>query len=173
MMTRTLLLMRHGKSDWNAGAADDFSRPLSKRGKRNSRRIGQWLAKQGLRPDILIASPAARTLHTATLICQALDIPAAQIVQDEHLYLAGPDTLLEVIGRLPASAHTVMLIGHNPGLEELLAGLLGEAAPLPADGKLMPTAALARLQFAADWQQRDAGQARLAELVRARDLDEK
>jgi len=172
MTTRTLLLMRHGKSDWKAGAGDDFSRPLAKRGKRNSTRIGQWLAGHGLRPDILIASPAARTLQTATLVCKALDIPTGQIVQDEQLYLADPATLLGVIRRLPSGARSAMLIGHNPGLEDLLASLLGEATPLLPDGKLMPTASLAQLQFAGNWQQQGAGQARLVELVRARSLDE-
>lgn len=171
MTTRTLLLMRHGKSDWEAGAADDFSRPLASRGKRNSRRIGQWLAGHALRPELVIASPAARALQTAVRVCKALDIPPGHIVQDERLYLASPPTLLEVIGQLPAGTPTALLVGHNPGLEELLAGLLGDAVPHPADGKLMPTAALACLQFAAGWKRQEAGQVRLAELVRARSLD--
>ena len=152
---------------------DDFSRPLSGRGRRNSRRIGLWIAEHGLRPDILIASPAARTLQTATLICKALQLPPEQIVQEEHLYLADLVTLLDVIRQLPASAHSAVLIGHNPGLETLLANLAGADIPHPADGKLLPTAALAHLQFASDWQRQGAGQARLVELVRARSLDEK
>jgi len=172
MTTRTLLLMRHGKSDWQAGAADDFSRPLTKRGKRNSTRIGQWLAGHDLKPDILIASPAARTLQTGARVCKALGMEPGQIVQDERLYLADATTLLEVIRRLPSGVHTAMLIGHNPGLEELLAGLLGEATPLPADGKLMPTAALAQLRFSAGWPHQDAGQVQLVKLLRARYLDE-
>jgi phosphohistidine phosphatase len=173
MTTRTLLLMRHGKSDWSAGAVDDFSRPLSRRGRRNSRRIGLWISEHGLRPDILIASPAARTLQTATLICKALHLPPEQIVQEEDLYLAGLATLLDIIRQLPASAHTAMLIGHNPGMETLLVNLAGAGIPRPADGKLLPTAALAHMQFASAWQRLGAGQARLVELVRARSLDEK
>jgi len=172
MTMRTLLLMRHGKSDWKAGAVDDFSRPLAKRGKRNSTRIGRWLAGHGLRPDILVASPAARTLQTAILVCEALGMPAGQIVRDEQLYLADPAILLGVIRRLPSGARSAMIIGHNPGLEDLLASLLGEETPLPPDGKLMPTAALAQLQLAGDWQQQGAGQVRLVELVRVRSLDE-
>lgn len=171
-MMHTLLLMRHGKSDWSAGAADDFCRPLTRRGKRNSRRIGQWIAEHGLRPDILIASPAARTLQTAIQVCKALDVPPEQIMQEENLYLAGLAMLLDVIRQLPASAHTALLIGHNPGLETLLVNLAGAGIPHPADGKLIPTAALAHLQLASDWQRQGAGQARLVELIRARSLDE-
>jgi len=171
MTAHTLLLMRHGKSDWKAATVDDFSRPLAKRGERNSRRIGQWLAGHALRPDIFITSPAARTLRTATLVCKALDVPPGQIVQDERLYLAGSATLLEVIRHLPAGAHMAMLFGHNPGLEELLAKLLGDAVPRPADGKLMPTAALAQLRFAGGWQRQDAGLVRLTNLLRARSLE--
>ncbi|MGD2112015.1 MAG: histidine phosphatase family protein [Gammaproteobacteria bacterium] len=173
MTTNTLLLLRHGKSDWQAGATDDFSRPLAKRGTHNSKRIGQWLAAQALRPDVVLASPAARTLRTATLVCKALDIPPGQIVQDDRIYLASQATLLGVLRELPAGARMAMLVGHNPGLEELLAGLLGDAVPRPEDGKLMPTAALARLELDADWQHLDAGRARLAELVRARHLEER
>jgi phosphohistidine phosphatase len=171
-MAHTLLLLRHGKSDWGAGAADDFSRPLARRGTRNSKRIGLWLVEQGLRPDTVITSPAARTLRTATLACKALDIAPGQIVQDPRIYLASPATLLGVLRELPASARTAMLVGHNPGLEDLLARLLGDAVPHPDDGKLMPTAALAHLALDTDWQALDAGRVQLIKLVRARSLDE-
>lgn len=171
MPTRTLLLLRHGKSDWDAGATDDFSRPLAKRGTRNSKRMGRWLAEQGLRPDRIIASPAARTRSTADLVCGALDIPPGQILQDERIYLASATTLLELLRELPSGVNMAMLVGHNPGLENLLAGLLGNDVPHPEDGKLMPTAALARLELAADWQTLGPGTVRLAALQRARDLD--
>lgn len=170
MPTRTLLLLRHGKSDWDAGASDDFSRPLAKRGTRNGKRMGRWLAEQGLRPDRIIASPAARTHSTAALVCKALDLPAKQIVQDQRVYLASATTLLDMLRELPADVHTAMLVGHNPGLENLLADLLGRDVPQPADGKLMPTAALARLELATDWQALGPGTVRLVTLQRARDL---
>jgi phosphohistidine phosphatase len=173
MTTNTLLLLRHGKSDWETGAADDFSRPLAKRGTRNSKRIGQWLATQALRPDVVLASPAARTLRTATLVCKALDIPPERIVPDNRIYLASETTLLGVLREVPAGAGMAMLVGHNPGLEDLLASLLGDAVPRPEDGKLMPTAALARVELDVDWQHLDAGRARLVELVRARHLEER
>ncbi len=173
MTTRTLLLMRHGKSDWQAGAEGDFSRPLAKRGTRSSKLIGQWLARQQVRPETVIASPATRTLQTAKLVCKVLDIPRARIVQNERLYLADASTLLDVLRQLPADLRTALLIGHNPGLEELLVSLTGNAIPDPENGKLMPTAALAHLEFDSDWTQLAAGQARLVELVRARSLDER
>jgi phosphohistidine phosphatase len=171
MPTRTLLLLRHGKSDWDAGAGDDFSRPLARRGTRNSKHMGRWLAAQGLRPDRVIASPAARTLRTATLVCKALDLPPEQIVQDERVYLASAATLLDLLRALPSAVQTAMLVGHNPGLENLLDGLLGDAVPQPEDGKLMPTAALARLELDADWRTLGPDRVRLVVLQRARELD--
>ncbi|MGB5540994.1 MAG: histidine phosphatase family protein [Gammaproteobacteria bacterium] len=173
MITRTLLLLRHGKSDWEAGAADDFRRPLARRGTRNSKRIGRWLTEQGLRPEMIIASPAARTLRTATLVCKALDIPPEQIVRDDRVYLASSPALLGVLRQLPPGLHTAMLVGHNPGLEDLLADLLGDSVPRPEDDKLMPTAALARLEIDTDWQRLGYDRARLVELVRARSLDDR
>lgn len=173
MTTRTLLLMRHGKSDWNAREEDDFSRPLAKRGTRSSKLIGQWLAGQQLQPEAVIASPATRTLQTAKLVCKVLDIPQTRIVQNERLYLAEASTLLDVLRQLPADLRIALLVGHNPGLEELLASLPGNAIPDPENGKLMPTAALAQLEFDSDWTQLAPGQARLVELVRARSLDDR
>lgn len=173
MPVHTLLLLRHGKSDWDAGAQDDFSRPLAKRGMRNSKALGHWLAGQGLRPDRIIASPATRTLQTATLACQALALPPAQIVPDERVYEASAATLLVLLRELPSAVRVAMLVGHNPGLENLLTALLERGVPHPEDGKLMPTAALARLELEGDWHTLGPGTVRLVALQRARDLDER
>ncbi|MEZ5542681.1 MAG: histidine phosphatase family protein [Pseudomonadota bacterium] len=172
MTARTLLLLRHGKSDWDAGAADDYSRPLAKRGKRASKRMGQWLAAHAPRPDIVLVSPAARTMDTASLACAALDLPPERIVQDARIYLASHATLLGVLRALPADVRTAMLVGHNPGLEELLSALLGADLPRPDDGKLMPTAAAARLELDGDWQALGSAPVRLVGLVRPRSLAE-
>jgi phosphohistidine phosphatase len=171
-MKRELLLLRHGKSDWGAGV-DDYHRPLKDRGKRGAQRIGVWLAQQKLVPDLIIASPAERALVTARKTCKAMGNGDQGIHRDKRIYAAGLDELLEVLGDCPQDAGRVMLVGHNPGLEELLDWLTSEAVPVPDDGKLLPTATLARLQMPADWQELTAGCARLDSITRHGTLPKK
>lgn len=167
---RTLLLLRHAKSDWSTDAADDYSRPLSKRGKHDSPRMGQWLLAQGLTPDYIISSPARRARQTIERVCTELHVDPTGIHWDERLYLASLTDLRAVIADAPASAACILLVGHNPGLESLLLYLAGASVPEPADGKLMPTAALAVLAPRSDWRHLQNGSAHLTELVRPRDL---
>ena len=88
-MSRELLLLRHGKSDWDTDT-DDFNRPLKDRGKRGAQRIGVWLLKHKLIPDLVIASPAERALITAEKCCKAMGIPASNIEQDKRIYHGRP-----------------------------------------------------------------------------------
>jgi phosphohistidine phosphatase len=159
-MTRELLLLRHGKSDWSTGV-DDYHRPLKDRGKRGAQRIGVWLAQQNAVPDLIVTSPAERALVTAQKLCKAMGFGDAGIQRDRRIYAAGIDELLAVLSDCPQDAGRVMLVGHNPGLEELLVWLARETVPVTDDGKLLPTATLARLQMPADWQALKAGCARL------------
>lgn len=171
-MTRELLLLRHGKSDWDSGA-DDFDRPLKDRGKRGAQRIGIWLAQQNLTPDLVVASPAERALVTAQKTCKAMGNGDEGIQRDNRIYAAEIDDLLAVLGDCPQDAGRVMLVGHNPGLEELLVWLANEVVPVPEDGKLLPTATLARLQMPADWCALVAGCAQLDSITRAGTLPKK
>ena len=171
-MTRELLLLRHGKSDWSTGV-DDYHRPLVDRGKRGAQRIGVWLAQQRLIPDLIVSSPAERALVTAQKACKAMGSGDAGILQDRRIYMAGVDELLEVLGDCPQDAARVMLVGHNPGLEDVLVWLASPGVPVPEDGKLLPTATLARLQMPADWQTLVAGCARLESITRPGTLPEK
>jgi len=171
-MTHELLLLRHGKSDWKTDT-DDFHRPLKDRGKRGAQRIGVWLLQQKLIPDLVIASPAERALVTAEKCCKVMGIPASRIRQDNRIYLAEPGRLMEVLADCPEEAHRVMLVGHNPGLEMLLKYLADEPPPTPPDGKLLPTATLARLQIPGTWKSLDQGQARLTQLLRGSSLPKK
>ncbi|MCK9395147.1 MAG: histidine phosphatase family protein [Methylobacter sp.] len=150
---------------------DDFSRPLKKRGRRAAKRIGCWLREQHLIPDTILSSPATRALATAQRVCRQLDIDEAAIVCDSRLYEADAQTLLTV---LKTSCHErrVLLVGHNPGLEDLLLKLIPDSVPLSANGKCLPTAALAQLAFEGDWTELAEGRAKLVTLIRPDSLPE-
>ncbi|HPB75973.1 MAG TPA: histidine phosphatase family protein [Chromatiaceae bacterium] len=167
-MPRELLLLRHAKSDWESGFLNDFDRPLAKRGRQDAPAVGEWLSQAGLIPDLVVSSPAARARETALLVCKAMQVKEKKIVWDGDIYESGVNSLLAVLGRCPVKSRAVLLIGHNPGLEELLRFLLGEDVETPADGKLLPTATVARLEMPKDWESLTAGCAKLLELRRPR-----
>jgi phosphohistidine phosphatase len=169
-MTYELLLLRHAKSDWSL-EMDDFSRPLKKRGRRTAKRIGRWLYEQRLIPDIILCSPAVRTMETAQRVCRQLGIDEAAIVYDPRIYEANAQTLLDI---LTTGCHQrrVLLVGHNPGLEDLLLKLTSHSIPLSANGKCLPTAALARLTFDGEWAELAEGSAKLVTLIRPDSLPE-
>ena len=164
-MTRELLLLRHGKSDWSAGT-DDFYRPLKKRGKRGARLIAEWLTQQGLVPDHIISSSATRAVDTAHRVRKALNLLTPGICTDERIYGAAREQLLDVLTGCPPQANRVLLVGHNPGLEDLLLYLVPTPPMIPANGKLLPTAALAQLLMPDEWQSITGGSARLLNLTR-------
>lgn len=169
--SRELLILRHGKSDWKTGAAD-FDRPLKDRGKRAAQRIGVWLWQQELRPDRVSSSPAERAITTAHKCCKSMDVPVSTIVEDPRIYEADLASLLRVLEDVPVEASRVMLVGHNPGLEELLLYLAGSSVTVAEDGKLLPTATLAHLDMPASWSGLQAGCARLQRILRPRELPE-
>ena len=171
-MTRELLLLRHGKSDWNTGV-DDFHRPLRDRGKRGAQRIGVWLAQQERVPDYIVTSPAERARVTAQKACKAMGNGDQGIQQDRRIYAADIDRLLAVLSDAPQDAGRIMLVGHNPGLEELLDWLVSDTLPVSDDGKRLPTATLAILKMPDDWQTLIAGCARLDSITRPGTLPKK
>jgi phosphohistidine phosphatase len=169
-MSRELWLLRHGKSDRNL-AMDDFDRPLKKRGKRAAQRIGAWLHQQRLIPDWIASSPAKRAITTAKIVQKAIAVEGLGIMQDKRLYQEGFERLKTVLAECPMEARRVLLVGHNPELEDLLINLAG-AANLPDTDKLLPTAALARLIMPDDWSHLDAGCATLLSITSAKSLPE-
>lgn len=171
-MTRELLLLRHGKSDWNTGT-DDYHRPLKDRGKRGAQRLGVWLRQQGLVPDHVVSSPAERAIVTAEKVCKVMGMGSKGIRKDKTLYAATRGELLQTLANCPPQAQRVMLVGHNPGLEELLVYLADEPIPTPGDGKLLPTATLARLAMPDDWGNLHAGSASLQSIMRPGGLPKK
>jgi phosphohistidine phosphatase len=171
-MTVELLLLRHGKSDWET-QCDDFDRPLKDRGKRAAQRIGVWLAQHELEPDYIISSPAERALVSAQKCCKAMGQGAQGIHPESRVYAADIDMLLTVLADCPEQAKRVMLVGHNPALEDLLSWLSDEALQLPEDGKLLPTATLARLKLNENWKNIKQGCATVESIIRPRELPEK
>lgn len=117
---KTLTLLRHAKSSWDHPGLTDSERPLNKRGERNAPRMGKRLATQHIRPQIIVSSPAVRALTTAKVIASALGCQASDIITDERIFHAYSDQLLDVIQNSDASLHHVMLVGHNPGLTDLV-----------------------------------------------------
>lgn len=134
---KRLLLMRHAKSSWGDRSLADFDRPLNERGLKAAPLVGRFMRKQKLRPDIVVCSPAERARQTATLVAEAAGL-AAPLRYDERIYEATSARLFEVVLQIEEDAGEALLVGHNPGLEELLERLTGEP-------HRMPTAALARV----------------------------
>ncbi|SFL86648.1 phosphohistidine phosphatase [Marinobacter zhejiangensis] len=170
-MMRELLLLRHGKSDWRQPVSD-FDRPLRKRGRQGAKRIGEWLVEQALAPDYVLSSPAERTVSTAEKCVRALGRKAPWVHTDKRLYLADAEVLLAALQTVPGDCQRVLLVGHNPGLEDLVRQLASMPPQTPDDGKLMATATLAHFRVTGEWSEVSWGAAELVEIVRARMLAE-
>lgn len=164
------MLLRHAKSDWDSAAGGDFARPLAKRGRVTAKRMGAWMRQHDIAPDYLISSPAVRARETVSRLCDALRIDAAQVRYEDRLYLADVDALLSILRGCPQEAESVMLVGHNPGLEDLLTYLCGEDVPSAAAGKLLPTAALARITLPDDWRSLQRNSGRIIAVTRPKEL---
>lgn len=162
---RELLLLRHGKAERDSGC-DDLKRPLKDKGKRGAQRIGVWLLQHNLVPDLVISSPAERALTSAEKCAKVMGIAATQITQNGQTYGATGAELIEVLAACSERHNRVLLVGHNPGLEELLTYLSDRKLKPPRGGKLMPTATLARLLMPNDWTNLQPGCAEVTDLIR-------
>jgi phosphohistidine phosphatase len=160
---RTLYLLRHAKSSWKDDSLKDFDRPLKRRGREAAEQIGKVLAAEKLKSPLIISSPAARARETTALVLKSAGLKLEPRF-DERIYEADVRTLLEVIESIPDKATTAMLVGHNPGFENLLSYLTG-------DDRHMPTAALARIEFEVEsWGKAAEGSGTLASFVTPKDL---
>lgn len=115
---KRLTLLRHAKSDWSLPGQNDWDRPLNKRGQRDAPEMARRLRARRLKPDLILTSPAVRALTTATVMARELKVPAAHVIQDERLYLAPPADLIAVIRELGGESKHLMVLGHNPGMNE-------------------------------------------------------
>ena len=161
---KTLLVLRHAKSSWKHLDLTDHDRPLNKRGKRDAPRVGTLIKQRKLTPDAILSSTAKRARRTADAVADESGFGGA-IHLDRRLYLADTDTIMEVVRELGGSAGRLLVVGHNPGLEELITRLTGRT-------ELFPTAALAELRLSiASWSAlRSSSHARLVHLWRPKEL---
>lgn len=156
---KTILLMRHAKSDWGAQYDTDFERPLNARGQRDAPIMAAFMASHKLLPELIVSSPASRAKITAEFVARERKFEG-RLLFDQRIYLASPAMLLEVIQELPDAVETAMLVGHNPGMEDIIGLLCGGVVR-------MPTAAIASLRLQEPtWAQVQANRATLQWLVK-------
>ena len=162
---RTLYLLRHAKSSWSDDTLPDRERPLAPRGRRDGKRIAKHLTQLQIQPELVLCSPAKRTRETLELLRPALG-EAGTTRPEAELYAASSDQLLERIRAVPAAVVTLMVIGHNPGLQQLALALASSGAELERLRAKFPTAALATLTIAnTPWSQLAEADAMLAAYV--------
>lgn len=135
---KTLLLMRHAKSSWDNSRLTDYERPLNERGRRDAPRMGRLLRHEGLTPDLIIASSAKRAATTAELVALELALDS-DIHYTEMLYLADPDAYIRQARQVGDNIETLLMVGHNPGIQELVEQLTDQEEE-------MSTAALAYIR---------------------------
>jgi phosphohistidine phosphatase len=128
---KTLFLVRHAKSGKDDPTLRDRDRPLDERGLQDAPKMGQRLAERGVKPEVLISSPARRALNTAQHFADALGLPRAAIVVDERLYESSAELLLAIIRSTPDRHRSVMLFGHNPEISDLAHRLAPEVVQMP------------------------------------------
>jgi len=168
---RTLLLLRHAKSSWDDDRRDDHERPLAPRGVRAAALLGAYLAEEDRAPELVLCSTARRAVETwRRAAAQLHDAPRLEL--DEALYMAEPEQILARIRRTDDRVRRLLVVGHNPGFQQLAAELAGGAdAPDAARIGKFPTCALARFMLAhGGWRELAAGRVRLADFVRPADL---
>ncbi|MFW2850886.1 SixA phosphatase family protein [Sphingomonas sp. TX0543] len=170
---KTLTLLRHAKSGWDDPVARDFDRPLNAKGRRAAKAMGRHMRTLGLAFDHVVASPATRVVETLDELSGGYGETIAP-AWDRRVYLASAGMLLDVVRETPADAGLLLLVGHNPGLEDLVLLLV------PDDGGALrdeveekyPTATLAELTFDIDdWADAAPAGATLTRFVRPRDVD--
>lgn len=166
-----VLLLRHAKSSWDDASLADFDRPLAERGRDAAPRVGAWMKAEGLVPDAVLTSGAQRAVETWELVRPHLHDPHSRV--EDNLYMASPEQIRAWLRMLQSAIASVLLIGHNPGFEELAARLAGDGKKkaLKRMKKKYPTAALAVLRFdVGDWKEIEWGGGYLERFVRPKDL---
>ncbi len=145
---KKLIVVRHAKSSWDFPDLDDFDRPLNKRGKSSAPEMGKRIAERGLKPDLIVSSPAKRAISTARRIAEELNFPKKAIVLEPIFYHDTMKDMIAVINAIPGDVNTLMIFGHNPMLTDLVNHLTG------SDIFNIPTCGVAEIDFyVTDWTQ--------------------
>jgi phosphohistidine phosphatase len=160
---KRVLLLRHAKSSWDDPSLADHDRPLAARGRKAAQLIGAYLRRERIPVSLVLCSSARRAHETLELVD-----PPGEVQIEPELYGASADQLLERVRQLPETSDSVMLIGHNPAIQDLAACLAGDRGELGE--QKFPTGALAMLTFAGPWRALRAGGAELAAFVKPREL---
>jgi phosphohistidine phosphatase len=169
---KTLTLLRHAKSGWDAPVARDFDRSLNARGRKAARAMGREMRRLGLGFDQILASPAVRVTETLTEVAQGYG-GAVDTHFDESIYLAPVETLLAMVRAADDGDDRLLLVGHNPGMEQLAMLLAGAGALRDEIAAKYPTGALAEIGFdIAHWRDVAPGEGTLARFIRPRELAE-
>ena len=168
---KTLLVLRHAKAERDSPSGEDFDRPLAERGRKDARAIGREMRRRGLDPDAVIISPAKRVVETRAFVAEGYGLLDAD--QDRRIYDNTASQLIQVIQDADNNAQRLMIVGHNPGLQELLLRLArddsGGLRRQVADK--FPTAAIAELELPTDeWRNVREGAGRISSLIRPSDL---
>lgn len=159
---KKLLILRHAKSSWADPDLADFDRPLNERGMLAAPFMGSLMSAEGLVPELIVSSPAERAKHTAEL-AKAGGAMDAEILFEDRIYEASPQTLMQVAREVQSSIGSIMIVGHNPGIEGFIRLLTG--AP-----EAMPTSALAEIDLEInDWSEIAPGSGDLIRIIRPKD----
>lgn len=171
---KILGLFRHAKSDWQDPRARDFDRPLNERGRTGAAVMGRHVRDHGVNWDRMIASPAIRCAETIEIACEAAGRPVA-VNWDRRIYLASSATLLDLLRETEGDPKSVLMVGHNPGLEDLIFDLVPDDGSNPLRDVVevkFPTASFAVLELDIDtWSELKDRCAKLVHLTRPRDID--
>jgi len=161
---KTLFLLRHAKSSWHDQTLADFERPLNGRGRRAAELMGHYLKTDSILPELVLSSPAVRARETLDLVTRAAEW-STEVRYDQRIYEASDIRLAEVVTEIDDERNVAMLVGHNPGLEQLLLRLTGETVE-------MSTATLAKVAFEiTEWTNAIDKRGTLESLVKPGDLE--
>ena len=166
---KTLFVMRHAKAERDSDTGRDFDRPLAKRGWRDAEAVGREMRSRGLEPDAVLASPAKRAAETVTAFASGYGKLEPEF--EPGIYNAPADRLIEIVRNAGDGAERLLIVGHNPGFQDLVLRLAGEHSDRIVDG--FPTAAIAAVKLPAGrWRDVAERSGQIVELILPRDLND-
>jgi phosphohistidine phosphatase len=166
---KRLYLLRHAKSSWDDPTLADQDRPLAPRGRRAAKLMAEHLRRKGIAPELVLCSPSRRTRQTLERIAPRLGKEVDVQIEPE-LYAASAAAHLELLHEVPDEIESVMLIGHNPGIQDLALSLASGGSETTRVSSKFPTAALATLELNANWRELAPGSAEIVSFVKPKEL---